>query len=200
MKNREETWMFYKKVETENEHMIFENEWKTICEEMKNTYYPFVAGCERYLLLDNEGYIVGTTEYVPRNPQYHSIVEDYYPFENVDYLPTDASQIGEIGKISIRKNRRAEGFVDHAIACILDIGAEKGLTHFLAALNVDLYKILRHYYNIHVDIVGPRIVNPGHSIFTVTCDLEKIYRNAGDNYNFLRVQELRKKRLLLQQS
>lgn len=180
----------YQKTTTPADEKEFDQQWKTICEEMGSTYFPNHPSVESYLVKGENGENVGTVAFVEQNDDY-SIVQSFYDFKNANFIP-EGSKVVEMGKLSVKKECRADGHLEKIASCILEYIIKNQNTHIVAFMNADLYAVLRRAYRVPIMRVGEEYTLPKCKGYTVYVDCKKMLE--GGNEKFKKLVDLLKKK------
>ena len=165
----------YESVETEEQRKEFDKQWKQICKEMGNHYFPFHETEKPYLIKNDENVYIGTVTFVPKNPAF-SIVDDFFDFH--PHLPADANPM-EIGKLSIKEEYRNQDNLKTIVKCIFDVVRAHNSTHIIGTINHKLYIALRRTYGMPIENLATVAKLPTCDVLAMLTDCEKLF-NGGN--------------------
>ncbi|GGE59669.1 GNAT family N-acetyltransferase [Priestia taiwanensis] len=134
----------YKIARSQEEEKYFQQLWGEYCDENN---IPFIDNCKhasRYLLLDQEGTKMGTLECAPYNPEQGSNTEHFYSFSSSKEMESIRHKnIHEIGKLSIERSHRGQGYFRYAMAVLLGHAMKHKVDWYVAVANFRLYLFAR---------------------------------------------------------
>lgn len=173
----------YEPAITKEQKKEFDEDWKTISDEMGNHYFPLHELEMPHLIKNEQGIVIGTVTFVLKNPHF-SIVDDFFDF--TDFLPPNAKPI-EIGKLSIKKEHRNQNQEDlpNIIKCIFDVVREQNATHIVGTINSGLYAKLRRAYRMPIQNLATVAHLPKCDVLAILTDVEEMFTKGNDKMKAL---------------
>lgn len=136
--------MFHR-VQTKEEHFVFEQLWGDFCEERKIQFIERNLQPERFLLIGAENRYIGTVECAKYEHPHESNSEYFYPFST---HPTfikehEWKRIYEIGKFSIERQFRGQGYFKRLVVILFIHALETKATAYITVVTKRMYMYLR---------------------------------------------------------
>ncbi|MCD5324161.1 GNAT family N-acetyltransferase [Pontibacillus sp. HN14] len=167
----------YRKVTNVEYNSQFNELWRQTCEEGGAKYLDKQDDATRYIITHRKE-IVGTIEFLPRNPEKHSLVEGYFDFVNNELVPCEKEGVFEIGKFTVKKGYRGRGISEDLLLIVADHAREYNVKWYFAALNEKLYKRFTERFNLELIQVGSSISISSGVIVPVIYNVGEVLQNS----------------------
>ncbi|WP_028399629.1 hypothetical protein [Ectobacillus panaciterrae] len=134
----------FQRVQTKEEHFMFEQLWGDFCEERSLTFVERNLSPERFLLIGEGEKFIGTVECARYKEPDESNSEFFYPFSKHPVVQELGSKkVYEIGKLSIDSQFRGRGHFKHLTAILFIHALETKADWYIAVLTKRMYLYLR---------------------------------------------------------
>lgn len=151
----------FKKVETVEEHIMFQDIYETFAEEQKFHVEGSAKDAVKYLFFDGNT-PVGTMEISPYHPEVFSTVENDFSFSSVPFIQENKSTVWEVDKVGLLKEHRKKGHVMNVVHCMMQHFEKYGMTHGIALFEYKFYRFLRMLVSPGVfEELSPKFRVPG---------------------------------------
>ena len=137
----------------------------------------------RYVILDDEGTTIGTTEMIPYEPQVSSDIDKFYPFEKEGIVADNIQKVIEIESISILPDYRKKGNVERIAYTILEHCRKNNFEYGIGLMNPLFYLAIRGTYKI--PIKNFHKTNRKGKYYPIIIAIKKVYDNI-DDYSWLK--------------
>lgn len=147
----------FQKVQTKEEHFIFEQLWGDFCEERGLTFVERSLNPERFLLVGEGDKYIGTVECAMYTTPDTSNSEYFYPFsKNPKIEVMGNKKVYEIGKLSIIRQDRGRGHFKRLAAILFIHALETKTDWYITVLTKRMYMYLQ-FLGFQVDPVDTNI-------------------------------------------
>ncbi|GBG09827.1 hypothetical protein PAT3040_04497 [Paenibacillus agaridevorans] len=166
-----------KRVENELELAMFNGIWTTVWRE-KGYELEFAEHVlDRFVVMNEEGYCVGTSEIKPYDRD-SSPLNEIAPFRDHPKVIASEGRVAEIDKIAILGSYRGKGNMLPWILSSAVYSAEQhDMDYFVSLLEPVFLRALKISFKVPVERLGERLFYKGDYVVPVLFDMSAMYLN-----------------------
>lgn len=171
----------FKRVESEVELAMFNGIWTTVWTEKGFELEFSEEILERYVVITEEGYYVGTTEIKPYSED--SSINEIGPFHTHPMIQENLKKVAEIDKMAVLSSFRGQ-YIAELLSAIVHYAEKNGLTYFVMLLQPTLMRALRVSYHLPINKVAGRVFYKGEDVIPSIVNVRDVYMNK-ERYSWI---------------
>lgn len=161
----------FRRVETEQDHLVFESIWKKVATEKHFTFDLHHHETIRYFI-QNETDIVGTIEFMKYNPNVYSTFGNDFTISKFPVIEEHQETVWEVDKVCILKKWRGRGYLQHAFHAMAHHAKLYEVSHYIALIERFFYHTLRLLTRYPLQKLGEPFLIEGEKRKVVPCLLD----------------------------
>lgn len=178
----------FKRVESELELAMFNGIWTTVWQEKGYELEFSGQVLDRFVVVNENGYCVGTSEIKPYDRE-TSPINEIAPFRHHPKVIASEGRVAEIDKIAILGSYRSKGNLLSSVLSSAVYGAEqRDMDYFVSLLEPVFLRALKITFKVPVERLGDKLFYKGDYVIPVLFDMKEMYRNK-QQYDWLSYPE-----------
>lgn len=165
------------KVDQENQNQLdtFNHIWIE-CWNEKGYELEFNQNSDKFIILDENGKVIGTTEFIKYEIG-KNFCEDIYPFKDLQQIKNNHNRVIEIDKIALTKKFRGKN-VQEILYTIYKYAQENNIQFAIGLMEPIFYKAMKLFYKMPITKLSRKKFYKGDWVIPVIIDCEYVLNNS----------------------